>query len=237
MASDPGYAEAKELLEIVLASGSQKTPSITSISDRLRAGAEALTRGWKSSAIQNWARGLSADPSNRIFQLLVLLTTTPSPKRRSRYLQELLGISKDLLDGDRSEEAHALLLALQAIEDPEDVSPQLSGAPETLETSSSTSSDPTTRRRLKPTDTQPTAFTPGPHEDTYSWSDNGIRPGGIRPGTIDVSFRTSNVPRLPTLLMTASMARIRREKRHWSRPAEPNGKQPKKKSHLPRAPR
>ena len=180
LASDPGYTEAKELLEIVLASGGQKTPSITSISDRLRAGAEALTRGWKSSAIQNWARGLSADPSNRIFQLLVLLTTTPSPKRRSRYLQELLEISKDLLEGDRSEEAHALLLALQAVEDPEAVSPQLSGAPETLETSSSTSSDPTTRRRQKPTDTQPTAFAPGPHEDAYSWPVNGDSAGDDR---------------------------------------------------------
>ena len=173
LASEPGYAEAKELLEIVLASGGEKTPSITSISDRLRAGAEALTRGWKSSAIQNWARGLSADPSNRIFQLLVLLTTTPSPKRQSRYLQELLEISKDLLDRDRSEEAHALLLALQAIEDPEAVSPQLSGAPDTLETSSSTSSDPTTGRHRKPTDTQPTAFAPGPHQDTYSSPGNG----------------------------------------------------------------
>jgi len=153
---EPGYGEAKELLEVVQAAGSQKAPPVTSISHRLRAGAEALTRGWKSSAIQNWARGLSADPSNRIFQLLVLLATTPSSERRSDYLQELFGIGQRLLSGDRSEEAHALLLALQAIEDPQGVSPQLSG----VSLGPSLSSDPTTRGRLKPTDTQPTRLAP-----------------------------------------------------------------------------
>lgn len=163
---DPSYSEAKELLEIVVASAGQKTPPITSISDRLRAGAEALTRGWKSSAIQNWARGLSADPANRIFQLLVLLTTTPSAERRSRYLQELLGISSDLLAGNRPEEAHALLLALQAIEDPKGVSPHLSGAmSETAESSPSPSNGSKPNQQKKPTDTQPTAFVPGPHQN------------------------------------------------------------------------
>jgi tetratricopeptide (TPR) repeat protein len=165
---DSSYAEAEELLEIVRASGSQKNPPVTSLSDRLRAGAEALTRGWKSSAIQNWARGLSADPSNRIFQLLVLLTTTPSPERRTRYLQELLEISKDLLGGDRSEEAHALLLALQAIENPKGASPQPSGAVQESQAPSSSSSSPTTRRHLKPTDTQPTGFAPDQQEDAGS---------------------------------------------------------------------
>ena len=164
---DPSYTEAEHLMEIVRASGNEKTPPVTSLSDRLRAGAEALTRGWKSSAIQNWARGLSADPSNRIFQLLVLLTTTPSAERRTRYLRELLEISKDLLGGDRSEEAHALLLALQAIEDPEGVSPQLSGVIQEIHAYSSSSR--TTRRHLKPTDTQPTAFAPVQQEDASSW--------------------------------------------------------------------
>ncbi|MEE9264019.1 MAG: hypothetical protein V3V11_06155, partial [Vicinamibacteria bacterium] len=54
---DPNFGEARELLEIVHASGTEKAPPAASTSDRLRAGAEALTRGWKSSAIQNWARG------------------------------------------------------------------------------------------------------------------------------------------------------------------------------------
>ena len=179
--NDPGYTEARELLEIVLASGGQKVP-VTGISDRLRAGAEALTRGWTSSAIQNWARGLSAEPSNRIFQLLVLLATTPSAERRSRYLQELLDVSKDLLARDRSEEAHALLLALQTIEDPEGVSPQLEGAVgNTLDASFPSSSGPTTRRHLKPTDTQPTAFVPRKHDASHSSPTNGDSPKADRP--------------------------------------------------------
>jgi tetratricopeptide (TPR) repeat protein len=149
---DPDFTEARELLDIVQASRSQTAPPVTSISDRLRAGAEALTRGWKSSAIQNWARGLSADPSNRIFQFLVLLTTTPSAERRRGYLQELFAMGQDLLGGDRSEEAHALLLALQAIEDPKGVSPQLSGE----SVGPALGSDPATAAHLRPTDTQPT---------------------------------------------------------------------------------
>lgn len=125
---DPDFTEARELLDIVQSSRSQKAPPVTSISDRLRAGAEALTRGWKNSAIQNWARGLSADPSNRIFQFLVLVTTTPSAVRRTGYLRELFAMGQDLLDADRAEEAHALLLALQAIEDPK--GPPPSSSPE-----------------------------------------------------------------------------------------------------------
>ena len=149
---DPNFGEARELLEIVQTSGTEKAPPAASTSDRLRAGAEALTRGWRNSAIQNWARGLSADPSNRIFQLLVLLTTTPSAERRTNYLQELLSMGQKLLASNRSEEAHALLLALQAIEDPEGISPQLSGA----SIGPSFSSDPSSPPNLKPTDTQPT---------------------------------------------------------------------------------
>ena len=168
MELDPGYTEANDLLEIVKGASSQRTPPVTSLSDRLRAGAEALTRGWKSSAIQNWARGLSADPANRIFQLLVLLTTTPSPERRTRHLRELLAISKDLLGGDRSEEAHALLLALQAIEDPDGASPQLA----VHESQAPSDSKPTTRRHVKPTDTQPSASSP-PSDPESSWPTRG----------------------------------------------------------------
>ncbi len=153
---DSNFIEARELLEIVQASGTEKAPPAASTSDRLRAGAEALTRGWRSSAIQNWARGLSADPSNRIFQLLVLLTTTPSAERRTNYLQELLSMGQKLLADNRSEEAHALLLALQAIEDPEGISPQLSGA----SIGPTLSSDPSAPPNLKPTDTQPTLVNP-----------------------------------------------------------------------------
>jgi tetratricopeptide (TPR) repeat protein len=170
--TDPGFNEARELLEIVRAAGSEKTPPVTSIADRLRAGAEAYTKGWKSSATQNWARGLSAEPSNRVFQLLVLLGSTPSEERRRSYVKEILSESQKLLADNRSEEAHALLLVAQSVEAPTESLPAESAVSAEVDarqvptasppTELSRPDDPITRAWAKPTDTHPTVIDGGP---------------------------------------------------------------------------
>ncbi len=205
---DPNFGEARELLEIVHASGAEKAPPAASTSDRLRAGAEALTRGWKSSAIQNWARGLSADPSNRIFQLLVLLTTTPSAERRTNYLQELLSMGQELISSDRSDEAHALLLALQAIEDPEGISPQLSGT----SIGPTFSSDPSGPPNLKPSDTQPTLMDPRPALSTSMESGTATPPASPPDGLL-VDQSLHEHPEREAALVEASEAEVEAARR------------------------
>ena len=206
---DPNFTEAQELLEIVHASGTEKAPPAASRSDRLRAGAEALTRGWKSSAIQNWARGLSAEPSNRIFQLLVLLTTSRSAERRTNYLQELLTMGQQLLASNRSEEAHALLLALQAIEDPENISPQLSGT--TI--GPTFSSDPSGPPNLKPTDTQPTLKNPPASLLTLMESGTTSRPASPSAGLL-VDQSLDEQPEREAALVEASEAEGEAARKH-----------------------
>ena len=205
---DPNFGEAQKLLEIVHAFGTEKAPPAASTSDRLRAGAEALTRGWKSSAIQNWARGLSADPSNRIFQLLVLLTTTPSAERRTNYVQELLSMGQKLISSGRSDEAHALLLALQAIEDPEVISPQLSGMP----IGPTFSSDPSGPPNLKPTDTQPTLMNPPPALST-SMESGTATPAASSPAGLLVDQSLHEHPEREAALVEASEAEVEAARR------------------------
>jgi tetratricopeptide (TPR) repeat protein len=111
----PEVPEVRHLLEAVHAAQSGEAKEVDSTA-RLRMGAEAFAAGNTRRAVEFWKACLAKDPSNRMHQLLVLLSTTESAPRRASYAQELIAVGGQLLTEGHPEEAHALLLVAQTVE-------------------------------------------------------------------------------------------------------------------------
>ena len=110
----PDLTEARELMDVVHAANSGVT-----ISDPLQSfkvGAEAFAAGKRREAIDAWKSCLATEPSNRRFQLVVLLSTSRSVARRKRWVQEILAIGSRLLADGRSTDGYSLLLVAQSAE-------------------------------------------------------------------------------------------------------------------------
>jgi tetratricopeptide (TPR) repeat protein len=86
--------------------------------DDFRAGAEAFAARKTRQAIETWKGCLAAEPSNRAFQLVYLLSSSASSARRKHWLQEVLALGSQLLAGSQSAEAYPLLLVAQSAEQP-----------------------------------------------------------------------------------------------------------------------
>ena len=111
----PTCSEARELLEVAYKCQSGAVPDID-VSEALQQGSDAFADGRQRDAIEAWKRCLTKEPGNRMLQLLVMLATTWSPERRAQYANEVLAAGSLSMSQGRPEEAQALLLVAQTVE-------------------------------------------------------------------------------------------------------------------------
>ena len=138
----PDVQEARELLEVARAGESGKATAID-VLRKLNAGAQAFAKGSTRRAIEFWKVCLANDPASRTYQCLILLAATKSQKRRDKCAQEIISLGGQLLTEGFPEEAHALLLVAQTVEQSEvarkndaglaDQAPQARQAPQLAE--------------------------------------------------------------------------------------------------------
>lgn len=112
---EPNCSEAHHLLEVARTCASGEPPP-SDVRRRLKAGAEAFASGSTKRALEFWKSCLASDPACRTYQCLVLLATAEPGARRDQYAQEIVSLGGQLLTEGYPEEAHALLMVAQTIE-------------------------------------------------------------------------------------------------------------------------
>jgi tetratricopeptide (TPR) repeat protein len=115
--TDPNFTEARELIDVTRKISAGEYSSANP-DETFKSGAEAFASGQTREAIEHWKSCLAADSTRRSFQLVLLLATSVSSKRRKAWLQEVLGMGSKLLAEGRSSEAYSLLLVAQSAEQP-----------------------------------------------------------------------------------------------------------------------
>lgn len=111
----PDMQEARELLEVARAGESGEAAEANALR-KLKAGAQAFAKGSTRRAIEFWKICLASDPASRTYQCLILLAATKSQERRDKCAQEIISLGGQLLSEGFAEEAHALLLVAQTVE-------------------------------------------------------------------------------------------------------------------------
>jgi tetratricopeptide (TPR) repeat protein len=112
---NPDLTEARELLEVVRRARDGAGEPGHMIDD-FRNGAENFAGGRTRQAIEIWKGCLAAEPANRAYQLVLLLSSTVSSNRRKHWLEKVLALGSELIAGDQSAEAYSLLLVAQSAE-------------------------------------------------------------------------------------------------------------------------
>jgi len=123
--------EARHLLEVARACESGEAARVD-VRRRLHAGTKAFAEGSRKRAIEYWKVCLASDPASRTYQCLVLLASTESDQRRNQYAQEIVSLGGQLLTEGYPEEAHALLLVAQTVEQSSLPNPSQVSSSETL---------------------------------------------------------------------------------------------------------
>ena len=114
----PDMQEAHELLDVARAGESGEALEANALR-KLKAGAQAFAKGSPRRAIEFWKVCLASDPASKTYQCLILLAATKSEKRREKCAQEIISLGGQLLTEGFAEEAHALLLVAQTVEQTE----------------------------------------------------------------------------------------------------------------------
>ncbi len=114
----PDMQEARELLDVARAGESGEAKEANALR-RLKAGAQAYAKGSTRRAIEFWKVCLASDPASQTYQCLILLAATQSKKRRDKCAQKIISLGGQLLTEGFPEEAHALLLVAQTVEQTE----------------------------------------------------------------------------------------------------------------------
>jgi len=114
---NPNFTEARELIEVATKIRSGESGP-ASPDEMFKVGAESFASGKTREAIEHWKGCLAADSTSRSYQLVLLLSTSVSARRRKTWLQELLSMGSRLLAEGQSSEAYSLLLVAQSAEQP-----------------------------------------------------------------------------------------------------------------------
>lgn len=126
---EPKSEEARHLLEVTRTCASGEPPP-TDVRRTLKAGAEAFAAGSTKRALEFWKTCMASDPACRTYQCLVLLATSAPGSRRDQYAQEVISLGGQLLTEGYPEEAHALLMVAQTVEQSSSPVPSPSQAPD-----------------------------------------------------------------------------------------------------------
>ena len=200
----PHCSEARELLEVAY-KASSGTGLPVDLVEALRRGTEAFAAGRQRDAIDSWKQCLIEEPGNRLLQLLVMLATTWSQERRQHYANEVLAAGSASLSAGRPEEAQALLLIAQTVEDGQ--SPAMPTTPPTIMTPAPAPPEsPGTTSNLEPEPAQaPPPPAPRPPIDETAANLESLVPDPSETVVLTSETPTMDVPSIddtPTILET-----------------------------------
>ena len=195
----PNCSEARELLEVAykLLSGTGLPADLV---EALKRGTEAFAAGRQRDAIDSWKQCLIEEPGNRRLQLLVMLAAAWSQERRQYYADEVLAAGSASLSAGRPEEAQALLLIAQTVEDG-----QSPATPPTLMTPAPAPPGPMSNLEPEPTQAPPPPA-PRPPIDDAAASLESLVPDASETIVVTSDTPTMDMPSIddaPTIMETS----------------------------------